>query len=60
MELDEMELVAAAVGYHYLNSVSKRPRCSLSPNGGNYMADLLDGPEDACREMLRMDKQIFH
>uniref|UniRef100_A0A7C8ZPL5 Uncharacterized protein n=1 Tax=Opuntia streptacantha TaxID=393608 RepID=A0A7C8ZPL5_OPUST len=60
IELDEMELVAAAVGHHYFDSISKQPRCSLSPNGGNYMTDLLEGPEDACREMLRMDKQVFH
>ncbi|XP_021772673.1 uncharacterized protein LOC110736686 [Chenopodium quinoa] len=60
IELDEMELVAAAVGYYYLNSINKQPRHSLSPNQPNYMTGLMEGPEDACREMLRMDKHVFH
>lgn len=62
LELDEMELVAAAAGYHYYNSLTKQPRCSHneSPCGTRFMAEVLNGDDDGCREMFRMDKHVFH
>lgn len=60
IELDEMELVAAAVGYYSYNNINKQPRHSLSSNRPNYMTELMEGPEHACREMLRMDRHVFH
>lgn len=60
IELDEMELVAAAVGHYYHNSINKQPQHSLLPNRPKYMTELMEGPEDECREMLRMDKHVFH
>ncbi|KAL2941300.1 putative nuclease HARBI1, partial [Bienertia sinuspersici] len=59
IELDEMELVAASVGYYCYNSMNKQSQHSLSPNQPNYMTELMEGSEDACREMLRMDKHVF-
>ncbi|KAL1565826.1 hypothetical protein AAHA92_01507 [Salvia divinorum] len=60
IELDEMELVAVAAGYHYYNSLMKQPARSLSPKGSFFMAELLSGPDDLWREMYRMDKHVFH
>ncbi|KAH6813320.1 hypothetical protein C2S51_022338 [Perilla frutescens var. frutescens] len=60
IELDEMELVAVAAGYHYYNSIARQPACSLSPKGSGFMAEVLNGPDDLCREMFRMDKHVFH
>lgn len=62
LELDEMELVAAAAGYHYYNSLTKQPRRSHneSPCGTRFMAEVLNGDDDGCREMFRMDKHVFH
>ncbi|XP_012088403.1 uncharacterized protein LOC105647032 isoform X2 [Jatropha curcas] len=60
LELDEMELVAAAAGYYYYNSINRQPRCSSSPSGSAFMTEVLDGPDDLCREMFRMDKHVFH
>ncbi|KAG5517407.1 hypothetical protein RHGRI_037968 [Rhododendron griersonianum] len=62
LELDEMELVAAAAGYHYYNSLTKQPRCSRneSPCGTRFMVEVLNGDDDGCREMFRMDKHVFH
>ncbi|XP_050208076.1 uncharacterized protein LOC126657432 isoform X2 [Mercurialis annua] len=60
LELDEMELVAAAAGYYYYNSISRQPRCSSSPCGSGFMTEVLDGHDDLCREMFRMDKCVFH
>lgn len=61
LELDEMELVAAAAGYYYYNSITKQPpRPSISPSGSGFMSEVLNGPDDLCREMLRMDKHVFH
>ncbi|WCJ30585.1 hypothetical protein M5689_012134 [Euphorbia peplus] len=59
LELDEMELVAAAAGYYYYNSLYRQPRCG-SVNGSDFMTEVLDGHDDLCREMFRMDKHVFH
>lgn len=59
LELDEMELVAAAVGYYYYNTITKQPRHSISPPGTGFMTELLNGCDDFSREMLRMDKHVF-
>ncbi|VFQ73710.1 unnamed protein product [Cuscuta campestris] len=59
IELDEMSLVAAAAGYYYYNCISKNPSHALSSKGSGFMAELLNGPEDVCRDMLRMDKHVF-
>ncbi|KAJ7975538.1 DDE_4 domain-containing protein [Quillaja saponaria] len=60
LELDKMELVAAAAGYYYYNSITKQPCRSFSPKGGGFMVELLNGDDVFCREMLRMDKHVFH
>ena len=60
LELDNMELVAAAAGYYYYNSITRQPRHSSSPYGSSFMSEVLDGPDDGCREMFRMDKHVFH
>lgn len=59
LELDEMELVAAAAGYYYYNSITKQPRPSISPAGTGFMTEVLNGCDDYGREMLRMDKHVF-
>lgn len=59
IELDEMELVAAAAGYHYYTSITKRPPRSLSRHGSGFMTEVLNGHDDLCREMFRMDKHVF-
>ncbi|XP_057481352.1 uncharacterized protein LOC130768336 [Actinidia eriantha] len=60
LELDEMELVAAAAGYYYYNSITKQPRRSESPSGTRFLNDVLTGEDDVCRDMFRMDKHVFH
>ncbi|XP_065876629.1 uncharacterized protein [Euphorbia lathyris] len=60
LELDEMELVAASAGYYYYNSLKRQPRRSSSASGSDFMAEVLDGHDDLCREMFRMDKHVFH
>ncbi|KAJ6854443.1 hypothetical protein NC651_039378 [Populus alba x Populus x berolinensis] len=60
LELDNMELVAAAAGYYYYNSITRQPRHSSLPYGSSFMSEVLDGPDDGCREMFRMDKHVFH
>ncbi|KAL5753419.1 hypothetical protein ACOSQ2_023926 [Xanthoceras sorbifolium] len=60
IELDEMELVAAAAGYYYYNSISRQPQQGMSPSGKGFMTQLLEGHDDVCREMFRMDKHVFH
>lgn len=60
LELDEMELVAAAAGYYYYNCITRQTRCSSSPSGSGFMNEVLEGPDDLCREMFRMDKHVFH
>ncbi|KAK6912240.1 Harbinger transposase-derived nuclease domain [Dillenia turbinata] len=60
IELDEMELVAVAAGYYYYNSLTRQTTCSLSPAGSGFMTVLLNSHDDVCREMLRMDKHVFH
>ncbi|TXG60196.1 hypothetical protein EZV62_014769 [Acer yangbiense] len=60
IELDEMELVAAAAGYYYYNSITKRPQRGMSLSGNGFMTQVLEGHDDVCREMFRMDKHIFH
>lgn len=60
LELNEMELVAAAAGYYYYNCMIKQPCCSLSPRRSGFMTELLNAHDDFCREMLRMDKHVFH
>ncbi|XP_038705743.1 uncharacterized protein LOC120001469 isoform X2 [Tripterygium wilfordii] len=59
LELEEMELVAAA-GYYYYNSVTRQPCISSSPSGSCFMAEVLEGHDSVCREMFRMDKHVFH
>ncbi|KAM6579085.1 hypothetical protein CsatB_030922 [Cannabis sativa] len=60
LELDEMELIAAAAGYYYYNTLTTQPCPSLSPTRGcGFMTEVLNGPEDLCREMFRMDKHVF-
>lgn len=59
MELDEMELVAAAAGYYYYSSLTKQPSRGLSPRRCGFMAEVLNGHDDFCREMLRMDRHVF-
>lgn len=58
IELDELELVAAAAGYHYYCSI-RQPAHGLSPKGSGFMNEVLNGHGDLCREMLRMDKHVF-
>lgn len=60
IELDEMELVAAAAGYYYYNSITRQPPRSLSPQESGFMTEVLNGHDDGCREMFRMDKNVFH
>ncbi|KAJ6296535.1 hypothetical protein OIU78_022285 [Salix suchowensis] len=60
LELDKMELVAAAAGYYYYNSITRQPRQSSLPYGSSFMSEVLDGPDDGCQEMFRMDKHVFH
>ncbi|PSR88066.1 Nuclease [Actinidia chinensis var. chinensis] len=60
LELDEMELVAAAAGYYYYNSITKQPRRSESPSGTRFLNEVLTGEDDVCRDMFRMDKHVFH
>lgn len=56
LELDEMELVAAAAGYYYYSCLTKQP----SRRKCEFMAEVLNGHDDFFREMLRMDKHVFH
>lgn len=60
LELDEMELVAAAAGYYYYKSITRQPRCMISPCGNSFMMEVLTGHDDGCWEMLRMNKHVFH
>lgn len=60
IELDKMELIAAAAGYHYYTSITRQPARTSSPKGSGFMTEVLDGPDDLCREMFRMDKHVFH
>ncbi|XP_059317420.1 uncharacterized protein LOC132067989 [Lycium ferocissimum] len=59
IELDELELVAAAAGYHYYNSITRQSSRSSTPKGSGFLSELLSADEDVCREMLRMDKHVF-
>ena len=60
IELDEMALVAAAAGYYYYNTITRQPCRSLSPKRGcGFMTEVLNGHDDVCLEMFRMDKNIF-
>ncbi|BBN70465.1 transposable element gene [Prunus dulcis] len=61
LELDEMELTAAAAGYYYYNSVTKQTCRSLSPSKeSGFMTEVLNGDDDVFQEMFRMDKNVFH
>lgn len=60
IELDELELVAAAAGYHYYNCITRQPSRSSTPKGSGFLSELLSANDDVCREMLRMDKHVFH
>ncbi|XP_054785623.1 uncharacterized protein LOC129292093 [Prosopis cineraria] len=60
LELNEMELVAAAAGYYYYNCITKQPCHSLSPRRCGFMTEMLNAHDDFSREMLRMDKHVFH
>ncbi|GER47528.1 DNA replication protein DnaC, partial [Striga asiatica] len=55
LELDELELVAAAAGYHYYTSITRQPARGLSSKGSGFMNEVLHGNDDLCREMFRMD-----
>jgi hypothetical protein len=59
LELDEMELVAAAAGYYYYSSRTKQPSRGLSHMKCEFMTEVLNGHDDFCREMLRMDRHVF-
>ncbi|XP_019055133.1 PREDICTED: putative nuclease HARBI1 [Nelumbo nucifera] len=59
IELDEMELVAAAAGYYYYNHICKQPSRSSSLNRSEFMDEVLNDNDDRCREMFRMDKHVF-
>ncbi|XP_073140316.1 uncharacterized protein [Henckelia pumila] len=59
-ELDELELVAAAAGYHYYNGITRQPSRVMSPKGSGFMTEVLNGDDDLFREMFRMDKHVFH
>ncbi|KAL7089961.1 hypothetical protein ACP275_12G009600 [Erythranthe tilingii] len=60
IELDEMELIAAAAGYHYYTSITRQPSRCISPIGSGFMNEVINGQDDFCREMLRMDKHVFN
>ncbi|ONH94136.1 hypothetical protein PRUPE_7G000100 [Prunus persica] len=61
LELDEMELTAAAAGYYYYNSITKQTCRSLSPSKeSGFMTEVLNGHDDVFQEMFRMDKNVFH
>uniref|UniRef100_A0A1S8ABM7 DUF8040 domain-containing protein n=1 Tax=Citrus limon TaxID=2708 RepID=A0A1S8ABM7_CITLI len=60
LELDQMELVAAAAGFYYYNSIVKQPQRGISPSGSGFMTQVLEGHDDICRQMFRMDKHVFH
>ncbi|XP_004240177.1 uncharacterized protein [Solanum lycopersicum] len=60
IELDELELVAAAAGYHYYNCIARQPSHGSTPKGSGFLTELLSADNDVCREMLRMDKHVFH
>ena len=48
-----MELVAAAKGYYYYNSVTRQPRHSLSLDGSSFMSEVLDaGKYFVCLNMF--------
>ncbi|RYR58122.1 hypothetical protein Ahy_A05g023793 isoform D [Arachis hypogaea] len=59
LELDEMELVAAAAGYYYYSCLTKQPSRCLSPRRCEFVSEVLNGHDDYCREMLRMDKHFL-
>lgn len=60
LELDEMALIAAAAGYYFYNTITSQPCPSLSPSrGSGFMTEVLNGHDDLCREMFRMDKHVF-
>lgn len=59
IELDEMELVAAAAGYYYYNTMSKQPCHGASSARIGFMSEILNGDEDVSREMFRMNKHVF-
>ncbi|GAA0170393.1 hypothetical protein LIER_40949 [Lithospermum erythrorhizon] len=59
IELDEMELVAAAAGYYYYDILSREPKYTLSVKGSSFMTEVFDGPDDSFREVFRMDKHVF-
>lgn len=59
LELDELELVAAAAGYYYHNTMIKQPHNRAQANGTGFMNEILNGDEDVSREMFRMNKHVF-
>ncbi|XP_031402089.1 uncharacterized protein LOC116211730 isoform X1 [Punica granatum] len=60
IELDEMELVAAAAAYYFYNSIAAQSGPTSFPRKCSFMAEALNNPDDAFREMFRMDKCVFH
>ncbi|CAH2073523.1 unnamed protein product [Thlaspi arvense] len=58
IELDEMELIAAAAGYLYYHSRVNQPQSNSTPTICTYLKDLLEGPAEDCREVLRMDRHL--
>lgn len=61
LELEEMELTAAAAGYYYYNSITRQPCRGLSPSkASGFMTEVLSGHDDVFQEMFRMDKHVFH
>lgn len=60
LELDEMEIIATAAGYYHYNSITRQPPRMLSPRGSGFMSEVLNGHDDGCCEMFRMNKHVFH
>ncbi|KAF6167107.1 hypothetical protein GIB67_041362 [Kingdonia uniflora] len=60
LELDELELVAAATGYYCYSKNSKQISRKRSHSKSEFLNDLLDGDDDQFCEMFRMDKHVFY
>ncbi|KAJ6389575.1 hypothetical protein OIU77_027820 [Salix suchowensis] len=63
LELDKMELVAAAAGYYYYNSITRQPRHSSLPYGSSFMSEVLEWPlmmdAEKCFGWINMFSTIY-
>ncbi|KAL5704132.1 hypothetical protein ACHQM5_022604 [Ranunculus cassubicifolius] len=59
LDLDEMELIAAAAGYYYYSQISKQPRQTSTRSGSDFLNEVLNDDDSRFREMFRMDKHVF-